>query len=58
VTRGLEQAYYCGIMIGEIEGRVLSSANMRIGDWILMTKTAELRDRDPRIRIFGTVEED
>jgi hydrogenase maturation factor len=27
-------------MIGEIEGRVLSSANMRIGDWILMTKTA------------------
>jgi hydrogenase maturation factor len=27
-------------MIGEIEGRVLSSANMRAGDWILMTKTA------------------
>jgi hydrogenase maturation factor len=27
-------------MIGEIEGRVLSSAKMRIGDWILMTKTA------------------
>src|SRR5207237_8660139 len=27
-------------MIGDIGGRVLSSSNMRVGDWILMTKTA------------------
>src|SRR5260370_27278280 len=40
VTRGLDRPLIAGFMIGEIEGRVLSSANMRIGDWILMTKTA------------------
>src|SRR5256885_6996221 len=27
-------------MIGERAGRILSSSNMRIGDWMLMTKTA------------------
>jgi hydrogenase maturation factor len=40
VTRGLDRPIIAGFMIGEIGGRVLSSANMRIGDWILMTKTA------------------
>jgi hydrogenase maturation factor len=40
VTRGLDRPLIAGFMIGEITGRVLSSANMRIGDWILMTKTA------------------
>jgi hydrogenase maturation factor len=40
VTRGLERPLIAGFMIGEIRGRVLSSANMRVGDWILMTKTA------------------
>jgi hydrogenase expression/formation protein HypE len=40
VTRGLDRPLIAGFMIGEILGRVLSSANMRIGDWILMTKTA------------------
>jgi hydrogenase maturation factor len=40
VTRGLDRPIIAGFMIGEIEGRVLSSAKMRIGDWILMTKTA------------------
>jgi hydrogenase maturation factor len=40
VTRGLDRPLIAGFMIGEIGGRVLSSANMRIGDWILMTKTA------------------
>jgi len=40
VTRGLNRPIVGGFMIGEIGGRVLSSANMRVGDWILMTKTA------------------
>ena len=40
VTRGLERPLIAGFMIGEIGGRILSSANMRVGDWILMTKTA------------------
>ncbi len=40
VTRGLDRPIIAGFMIGEIGSRVLSSANMRIGDWILMTKTA------------------
>ncbi len=40
VTRGLQRPLIAGFMIGEIEGKVLTSANMRIGDWILMTKTA------------------
>jgi hydrogenase expression/formation protein HypE len=40
VTRGLDRPLIAGFMIGEIGGRVLSSANMRIGDLILMTKTA------------------
>ncbi len=40
VTRGLARPLIAGFMIGEILGRVLSSANMRIGDCILMTKTA------------------
>ena len=40
VTRGLERPLIAGFMIGETGGRVLSSANMRNGDWILMTKTA------------------
>src|SRR5260370_15138972 len=40
VTRGLDRPIIAGFMIGEIEGRVVSSANMRVGDWILMTKTA------------------
>jgi hydrogenase maturation factor len=40
VTRGLDRPLIAGFMIGEIEGRVLSSANMRVGDRILMTKTA------------------
>lgn len=40
VTRGLERPLIAGFMIGETGGRVLSSANMRIGDSILMTKTA------------------
>ncbi len=40
VTRGLDRPLIAGFMIGEIGGRVLSSANMRVGDWILMTKTA------------------
>ena len=40
VTRGLDRPLVAGFMMGEIGGRVLSSANMRVGDWILMTKTA------------------
>src|SRR5258708_15735472 len=40
VTRGLDRPLIAGFMIGEIGDRVLSSANMRVGDWILMTKTA------------------
>jgi len=40
VTRGLDRPLIAGFMIGEIGGRVLSSANIRVGDWILMTKTA------------------
>jgi hydrogenase maturation factor len=40
VTRGLNRPLIAGFMVGEIGGRVLSSANMRIGDRILMTKTA------------------
>jgi hydrogenase expression/formation protein HypE len=40
VTRALQRPLIAGFMIGEIEGKVLTSANMRIGDWILMTKTA------------------
>jgi hydrogenase expression/formation protein HypE len=40
VTRGLRRPLIAGFMIGETGGRVLTSANMRIGDWILMTKTA------------------
>lgn len=40
VTRGLERPLIAGFMIGETGSRVLSSANMRIGDSILMTKTA------------------
>src|SRR6266700_7328339 len=40
VTRGLDRPLIAGFMIGEIGGKVLSSANMRIGDRILMTKTA------------------
>jgi hydrogenase maturation factor len=40
VTRGLSRPLVAGFMIGEIGGTILSSANMRIGDWILMTKTA------------------
>src|SRR5260370_41250545 len=39
VTRGLDRPLIAGFMIGEIGGRDLSSANMRAGDWILMTKT-------------------
>ena len=40
VTRGLERPLIAGFMIGETGSKVISSANMRIGDWILMTKTA------------------
>lgn len=40
VTRGLERPLIAGFMIGETGDRVLSSANIRVGDWILMTKTA------------------
>ena len=40
VTRGLDRPFIAGFMIGEVGGRVLSSAYMRVGDWILMTKTA------------------
>lgn len=40
VTRGIDRPLIAGFMIGEIGGRILSSANMRVGDWILMTKTA------------------
>src|SRR5437879_13510951 len=40
VTHDLDRPLIAGFMIGEIRGRVLSSANMRVGDWILMTKTA------------------
>src|SRR5260370_16432815 len=40
VKRGLDSSLIAGFMIGEIGDRVLSSANMRVGDWILMTKTA------------------
>jgi hydrogenase maturation factor len=40
VTRRLERPLIAGFMIGELGNRVLSSANMHIGDWILMTKTA------------------
>jgi len=40
VTRGLDRPLIAGFMLGEIGARVLSSANMRVGDWILMTKTA------------------
>src|SRR5438128_765688 len=42
VTRGLDRPLIAGFMVGEIGGKVLSSANMRIGDWILMTKTAQI----------------
>src|SRR5260370_11850043 len=40
VTRGLDRPLIAGFMLGEIGGRILSSADMRVGDWILMTKTA------------------
>lgn len=40
VTRGLERPLIAGFMIGETGGRVLSSANMHVGDSVLMTKTA------------------
>src|SRR5260370_26373090 len=40
VTRGLDRPLIARFMIGELGGRVLSSANVRVGDWILMTKTA------------------
>src|SRR5438093_8757810 len=40
VTRRLENPLIAGFMIGELGSRTLSSSNMRIGDWILMTKTA------------------
>lgn len=39
-TRGLDRPLIAGFMLGEVEGRVLSSKNVRIGDRILMTKTA------------------
>jgi hydrogenase maturation factor len=40
VTHDLDRPLIAGFMIGELGGRVLSSANMRVGDRILMTKTA------------------
>jgi len=40
VTHDLDRPIIAGFMIGELAGRILSSSNMRIGDWILMTKTA------------------
>jgi len=40
VTQGLQRPLIAGFMVGETEGRVLASSNMRNGDWILMTKTA------------------
>src|SRR5438309_4523837 len=40
VTHDLERPLIGGVMVGELAGRTLSSSNMRIGDWILMTKTA------------------
>src|SRR2546428_1199558 len=40
LTRGLDRPIIAGFMVGELGGKVLSSANMRVGDWILMTKTA------------------
>jgi thiamin-phosphate kinase len=40
VTHDLDRPLIAGFMIGEIAGRVLSSSNMRVGDWILVTKTA------------------
>ena len=40
MTRRLENPLIAGFMIGELGSRTLSSSNMRIGDWILMTKTA------------------
>src|SRR5437660_4878343 len=40
LTHDLERPLIAGFMIGELAGRTLSSSNMRIGDWILMTKTA------------------
>ena len=51
VTRGLDRPLVAGFMIGEIEGRVLSSANMRIGDCILMTKTAGIGKEKKSSRI-------
>src|SRR5207244_13578843 len=41
-ARGLGRRLIAGFMVGEIGGKVLSSANMHIGDWILMTKTARI----------------
>jgi hydrogenase expression/formation protein HypE len=40
VTQGLQRPLIAGFMIGETEGEVLTSANMRSGDRVLMTKTA------------------
>jgi hydrogenase expression/formation protein HypE len=39
-TRGLDRPIIAGFMIGEIGGRILTSTNVRVGDRILMTKSA------------------
>jgi len=35
VTHDLDRPIIAGFMIGELAGRILSSSNMRIGDWML-----------------------
>lgn len=42
VTRGLTRPIIIGFMTGETRGRVLTTQNARVGDTILMTKTAGL----------------
>jgi len=40
ITRGLDRPIIVGFMIGERKGRLLKSEDVRIGDRIVMTKTA------------------
>jgi hydrogenase expression/formation protein HypE len=56
-TRSLDRPIVVGFMIGERKGRLLRSEDVRIGDVILMTKTAGIEgtailasDYEPRLR--------
>ncbi len=41
-TRGVDRPIIAGFMVGELKGRILSSESARVGDRILLTKTAGL----------------